>query len=164
MGDPFKWAAASKPQPEVKYFEWNEIIDLGTVHKRLRAWAHPANAGPRVLVGEVWQDGERWIGDAHVKDHRPFRDGPAYGDSIQSVTRALHSALMQTTERYAAKFAEKEFFAFDRVVIDEKAPEAAGLEGVVTVGRMTTGEVCIKPDGWDRTVNLSPIYVAPLQP
>jgi hypothetical protein len=57
----------------------------------------------------------------------------------------------------------REYYAFDRVKISENSHTAAGLEGVVTAGQMDTGEVCVKPDGWDHTINLSPIYVSPVE-
>ncbi|MFJ1700446.1 hypothetical protein ACIOHC_36245 [Streptomyces sp. NPDC088252] len=58
----------------------------------------------------------------------------------------------------------RDYYALDRVKVFEAVTGKEGSEGTVTVGRMADGRVCVKPDGWDHTVNISPIYVAPLQP
>ncbi|WP_409238390.1 hypothetical protein [Streptomyces sp. PA5.6] len=57
----------------------------------------------------------------------------------------------------------REYYAFDRVKIVEESHTAPGLGGTVTVGQASSGEVIVKPDGWNHTVNLSPIYVEPTE-
>ncbi|MFJ2115141.1 hypothetical protein ACIOEX_25140 [Streptomyces sp. NPDC087850] len=55
----------------------------------------------------------------------------------------------------------REYYAFDRVKITEESHTAPGLKGTVTVGRPEGGEVIVKPDVWDRTIELSPVYLTP---
>lgn len=57
----------------------------------------------------------------------------------------------------------RDYYAWDRVTVSGDAWTAQGLTGTVTAGQMDSGEVCVKPDGWTRTVNLSPVYVSPVE-
>ncbi|MCC3766470.1 hypothetical protein [Streptomyces sp. UNOC14_S4] len=55
----------------------------------------------------------------------------------------------------------REYYAFDRVKISDDSHTAPGLSGTVTVGRSEGGVVIVKPDGWEHTIELIPIYLSP---
>lgn len=57
----------------------------------------------------------------------------------------------------------RDYYAFDRVKVSESITSREGVEGTVTVGRMDDGRVCVKIDGWETTVNLSPVYLTPME-
>lgn len=55
---------------------------------------------------------------------------------------------------------EKEFYAFDRVVITHASPMFGGTGGTVTVGATESGQVRVKPDGFSYTSDFDREHVA----